>query len=125
MSDTKTFFTVHDNARRNIADYAWMAPHGWLCTFSPPKKKRIQEEKYHAMCGDISRQCEHIARKWDLDDWKRILVDEFAYEMRLAGTPLAGSDLSSHFFLVQHHPLLGRTYTGAAGAIGCSSRTGS
>jgi len=88
MSDTVTFCTVHDNARRSIANYAWMAPHGWVCTFSPPKKKRIQEEKYHAMCGDISRQVEHIGRKWDLDDMKRILVDEFAHEMRLAGTPL-------------------------------------
>lgn len=40
------------------------------------------------MIGDIARQVEHIGLKWDADDMKRILVDEFAEEMRNAGTPL-------------------------------------
>lgn len=61
---------------------------GWVMTLSEPKKRRIQEEKYHAMIGDIAKQATYAGRKWDADDTKRILVDEFAEEMRNAGTPL-------------------------------------
>ena len=88
MSEKKIFYTVHDAARANIGAYALTVPHGWSCTFAPPKKTRLQEEKYHAMIADISKQVKHLERYWDEDDMKRILVDEFAYEMRISGTPL-------------------------------------
>lgn len=64
------------------------AQEGYMVQIGEPAKKRIQEEKYHAMIGDIAKQTTHIGRKWDLDDMKRLMVDEFAEEMRLAGTPL-------------------------------------
>ncbi len=84
----KVFFLVHESARRGVAEFARTAPDGWMAVFSEPRKKRAQEEKYHAMIGEIAKQIEHIGRKWDADDMKRLLVDEFAEEMRLAGTPL-------------------------------------
>jgi hypothetical protein len=84
----KTFFLAHPAARRNAAAYCMEAPDGWMVVVSEPTKKRIQEEKYHAMIGEIAAQVEHIGRKWDADDMKRLLIDEFAEEMRLAGTPL-------------------------------------
>lgn len=84
----KVFFMAHDQARQRAVQAVQDAPEGFMVVISEPVKKRIQEEKYHAMIGDISKQCEHIGRKWDLDDMKRLLVDEFAEEMRLAGTPL-------------------------------------
>ncbi|TFW15915.1 recombination protein NinB [Duganella callida] len=84
----RTFFLAHEQARRNVADFAQKAPDGWMVVFSEPRKKRAQEEKYHAMIAEIASQVEHIGRKWDADDMKRLLVDEFADEMRLAGTPL-------------------------------------
>lgn len=85
----RPFFLVHDQARQGAADFALRgAPDGWMVVFSEPTKRRIQEEKYHAMIGEIAEQVEHIGRKWDLDDMKRLLVDEFADEMRSAGTPL-------------------------------------
>jgi len=40
-------------------------------------KSREQEEKYHAMIGEIARQASHAGAKWSLDDWKRLLVDQF------------------------------------------------
>lgn len=86
--DPKTFFLKHDQARRGVGEYALTAPDGWMVRFSEPTKKRIQEEKYHAMIGDISRQTTYAGRKWDLEDTKRILIDEFAADMRSAGTPL-------------------------------------
>lgn len=55
---------------------------------APQAKRRVQEEKYHAQIGDIARQTEYAGRKWDDESMKRILVDEFAEEMRNAGMPL-------------------------------------
>jgi hypothetical protein len=42
-----------------------------------PAKSREQEEKYHAMIGDIANQYEHAGRKWDLESMKRILLEQF------------------------------------------------
>ena len=43
-------------------------------------KSRDQEEKYHAMIGDIARQYTHSGRKWNNGDMKRLLVDAFRHE---------------------------------------------
>ena len=40
-------------------------------------KSREQEEKYHAMIGDIAKQAQHMGAKWSSEDWKRLLVDQF------------------------------------------------
>ena len=40
-------------------------------------KSREQEEKYHAMIGDIAKQAQHLGSKWDAESWKRLLVDQF------------------------------------------------
>lgn len=87
---TRKFVFVHDDARKNAADYAmYHCPVGWQCVFSEPKKRRIQEEKYHAMISDIARQTKYIGHTWSDLHMKRILIDEFADEMRLSGTPLS------------------------------------
>ena len=88
MSDNRHYILVHETARKLAAAQCLIAPDGFHVWITEPKKKRIQEEKYHAMIGDIAKQIEHIGRKWDSDDMKRLLVDDFAEEMRLAGTPL-------------------------------------
>jgi hypothetical protein len=43
-------------------------------------KTREQEEKYHAMIGDIAKQAQHLGAKWSSEDWKRLLVDQFLRE---------------------------------------------
>jgi hypothetical protein len=40
-------------------------------------KSRHQEEKYHAMIGEIAKQAQHLGAKWDSESWKRLLVDQF------------------------------------------------
>ena len=40
-------------------------------------KSREQEEKYHAMIGDIAKQAQRMGAKWSSEDWKRLLVDQF------------------------------------------------
>lgn len=88
MSDKQLFRLINIEVRRRAANAVMSAAEGYEVRITEPKKKREQEEKYHAMIGDIAKQVEHIGRKWHADDMKRILVDEFAEEMRLAGTPI-------------------------------------
>ena len=40
-------------------------------------KSRHQEEKYHAMIGEVAKQAQHLGAKWDAEGWKRLLVDQF------------------------------------------------
>ena len=47
-------------------------------------KSREQEEKYHAIIGDIAKQAQHMGAKWDAEDWKRLLVQEFCKEKGLS-----------------------------------------
>jgi hypothetical protein len=46
----------------------------------PASKSRPQEEKYHAIIGDIAKQAQHMGAKWSAEDWKRLLVDKFMRE---------------------------------------------
>lgn len=47
-------------------------------------KTRDQECKYHAIFGDIAKQAQHLGAKWDAEDWKRLLVQEFCKEKGLS-----------------------------------------
>lgn len=54
----------------------------------PANKSREQEKKYHAIIGDIAKQAQHMGAKWDADDWKRLLVDQFARDRMMYGSPI-------------------------------------
>ncbi len=51
-------------------------------------KSREQEEKYHAIIGDIAKQAQHMGAKWDTEDWKRLLVDKFLRETGFKNSPI-------------------------------------
>ena len=42
-----------------------------------------QNRKYHAILGEIAEQASHLGSKWDAEDWKRLLVQEFCKEKGL------------------------------------------
>lgn len=88
MADKRVFNLVHQQARMNAAKAIAEAPEGWRVTLAPPAKRRVQEEKYHAMIDDIAKQTMYAGRRWNALHMKRILIDEFADEMRQQGTPL-------------------------------------
>ena len=48
-------------------------------------KSRDQEEKYHAMIGEIAKQAKHIGASWDAESWKRLLVHQFIKDMNGLG----------------------------------------
>lgn len=57
-----------------------LAGHQLILDIRPMSKTREQEEKYHAMIGEIALQAKHLGSQWSADDWKRLLLDKFARE---------------------------------------------
>lgn len=82
MSDRRIYRLVHDTARKLAAAQCQLAPAGFICIIDAPKKSREQEERYHAMIGDIAECCTFMGRKWSKEDWKRLLIDAFVRVMR-------------------------------------------
>jgi hypothetical protein len=58
----------------------------------PASKSRDQEEKYHAIIGDIAKQAQHMGAKWDSETWKRLLVDKYVREIGLTSKIIANLD---------------------------------
>ena len=46
------------------------------------EKSRAQEEKYHAMISDISKQLLHNGEKLNAESWKRLLIEAFVIVMQ-------------------------------------------
>lgn len=82
------YILSHDLARRRAVAAVAEAPAGYVVTIKEPAKSRDQEERYHAMIGDIAKQVQFFGERWHQEDVKRLLVDAFAEVMRQAGTPL-------------------------------------
>lgn len=83
MSDEKRLVVlVGDVQRQRAKDYIDSAPADYEVRITPPGKSRSQEEKYHAMIGDIAKHCIFMGEKLELEDWKRLLVDAFVRVMR-------------------------------------------
>ena len=64
-------------ARKAICRHVLTAPEGHVVRISEPTKRRIQEERYHAMIGDISKQVDFLGKKRDSETWKRLLIDAY------------------------------------------------
>lgn len=82
MSDKRMVVLAGPMQRQRAKDYIDQAPDGWDVRISPPAKSRDQEEKYHAMIGDIAKHCVFMGEKLGAEDWKRLLVDAFVRVMR-------------------------------------------
>lgn len=44
------------------------------------EKTRLQEEKAHAMLGDIAKQAKHLNKTFDVDGWKRLTISQFSID---------------------------------------------
>lgn len=78
----KGYFIVNDGNRRHVAQQVFNTAAGDVVVIKEPGKSRDQEEKYHAMIGDIAKHCIFMGGKLELEDWKRLLVDAFVRVMR-------------------------------------------
>lgn len=46
----------------------------------PLTRTLSQNSKFHAMIGRIATQMHEVGSTWNQDDWKRLLVDQWAHE---------------------------------------------
>ena len=76
----QTYILAHPTARQRAVDAVRNAPDGRMVTIADAPKTRAQEEKYHAMIGEIAAQARHLGATWGAEDWKRLLLDKFARE---------------------------------------------
>lgn len=44
----------------------------------PLNRTLDQNAKFHAMIGDIAQQMGQAGSSWTVEDWKRLLIDQFA-----------------------------------------------
>jgi hypothetical protein len=85
--------TLHNRQQAHTAMIAvWEAAKEQLQAGKKPvlslteeSKTREQEQKYHAMIGEISKQAQHLGATWDSGDWKRLLVQKFCKDYALVG----------------------------------------
>lgn len=74
MSEKRTFFLAHDQARRSVADFAKAAPEGWRVTFEPPKRGLDINAALHATLGEIADRVQWAGKHRTIECWKRLLV---------------------------------------------------
>lgn len=78
----RTLILTGEAARKAACREVLAAPDGYAVTIGEQSKKRSQEECYHAMIGDISKQCLHYGRRLDKEAWKRLLIAAFVIVLR-------------------------------------------
>jgi hypothetical protein len=85
MTDKQYFILSNAIARRNAMEAVRTAPEGWHVTITPPRRNADQNAKFHAMLGDFAKQLTFVDRKFDIESWKRLTVDQF--EVEIDGKP--------------------------------------
>ena len=87
MTDTykTTIYEAVQGHKALLEAWNWVKPmvmagHRLNVVIKPESKTREQEEKYHAMIGEVAEQAQHLGSSWQAEDWKRLLLDKFARE---------------------------------------------
>ena len=78
----RTLILTGEVAKKAACREILAAPEGYAVTIGERQKKREQEEKYHAMIGEIASQVEHFGQKRDKETWKRLLIAAFVIVLR-------------------------------------------
>ena len=87
----KTFFLVHDQARKGAAQHAMSAPDGQMVVFSEPTRNSDQNAKFHSICSDIAKSgMEWAGRARTAAQWKVLLVSGHAVATKEDGEIVPG-----------------------------------
>jgi hypothetical protein len=70
----KTLEITGDLARQAGKRSLDEAPIGHFFKIYEPKRKEIQNDKFHAMIDDIAKVCLFMGKRWPADIWKRLLM---------------------------------------------------
>jgi hypothetical protein len=75
----QSFILAHSLARRNAMKAVADAPEGFRVAIEPPKRTDGQNERFHAICGDIAKSgLAWAGKKRDSTEWKVLLVSGHA-----------------------------------------------
>jgi len=55
------------------------------------KRSNPQNKKFHAIIGQIASKAQHAGSKWEVEDWKRFLLDQFAQDRGIIGGEIVQS----------------------------------
>jgi len=78
MSDRQTILLVGLRQKLFAHQCIEKAPADFVCTIKKATRREIQSEKFHAMCGDVARQCQYIGRQLTKDQWKVLFISGHA-----------------------------------------------
>ena len=87
----RTLILTGEVARKAACREILAAPEGFAVTIGERQKRREQEEKYHAMIGEIHKAMQRAGSDWQYDDWKRLLIDQWAQDDGQQGSRVAPS----------------------------------
>jgi len=68
-------------ARRRVAKWAMSAPSGTRVEFKEVKRSLPQNDKLWAMLTDVSKQAEHVGRRYTPDEWKVLFMHALGQEV--------------------------------------------
>ena len=74
MAVIRSFFLVHQQARRTAAEFMLEAPEGAHVVVREKKRNDAINAALHARLTEIAKRREWAGRKWDVETWKRLFV---------------------------------------------------
>ena len=68
-------------ARRRVGKWAMSAPSGTRVEFKEVKRSLPQNDRMWAMLTDVSKQAEHVGRRYTPDEWKVLFMHALGQEV--------------------------------------------
>jgi len=95
----QTYVLLNDAIRARVHSAIDAAPEKTRIELRDPQRTLPQNSRFYAMLTDISDQAEHMGRKYDVGEWKAIILAALGREIRflpsLDGTTFIPLGLSS------------------------------
>lgn len=85
MSERKVFRLVHDQARQGAAQFAHVAPEGWVVTFSEPTRTLEQNSLLWPLLEDVSQQVDWYSNRLTAEEWKDVFTAALRKEKVVPG----------------------------------------
>ncbi len=84
------YILSHPEARQRALAAIHAAPDGFRVVVEPPKRSGGQNDIFHALCGDIARDCLWLGKQWPADAWKVLLVSGHAVATKQGAEVIPG-----------------------------------
>ena len=90
VTDKQTIFLSGPRQRDYAKTCIDMSQENDVCTIKEATRKEIQSSRFHAMCGDVARQCKFMGRQLSKAQWKIIFISGHAIATGLGADLIPG-----------------------------------